>query len=181
MVLYCWIQFEYRKTKKEYDWRMVYVEFNFNEEISRGTSELCDNFSTSNTVMLGSVGLISSLPQFYLAYLDSLPMKKMAGWVQPPKKWNQMKRAMVKAARTLNMTTLRMKSLVSDVGLKIRGRGPEWSCIVGFNLNIERPKKNMIGGWYMSNLILMRKSAGVLRNYVIIFPHQTLSCLVVWV
>ena len=32
----------------------------------------------------------------------------------------------MKAARTLNTTTLRMKSLVSDVGLKIRGREPEW-------------------------------------------------------
>ena len=50
----------------------------------------------------------------------------MTGWVEPPKKWNQMKREMMKAARTLNMTTLRMKSLVSDVGLKIRGKGSQW-------------------------------------------------------
>ena len=48
----------------------------FQEEIRRGTSEPCDNFFESNTVMLGSVGLIASLPQFYLAYLDSLPMEK---------------------------------------------------------------------------------------------------------
>ena len=42
-----------------------------------------------------------------------------------------MKREMVKAARTLNMTMLRMNSLVSDVGLTIRGRGPEWfACTV---------------------------------------------------
>ena len=33
---------------------------------------------------------------------------------------------MVKAARTFNMITLRMKSLVSDVGLKIRGRELQW-------------------------------------------------------
>ena len=65
-----------RKTKQEYDWRMVYAKFNFKEEIHRGTSEPCDNCFKLNTVMLGSMGLIASLPQFYLAYLDSLPMKK---------------------------------------------------------------------------------------------------------
>ena len=54
---------------------MVYVKFDFNEKIRRGTSEPCDIFFKSNTVMLGSMGLIASLPQFYLAYLDSLPMK----------------------------------------------------------------------------------------------------------
>ena len=85
-------------------------------------------FFESNTVMLCSIGLIVNLPQSYLVYLDSLPMKKrnLTGWVQLPKKRNQMKRTMVKAARTFNMTTLRMKSLVSDVGLKIRGREQEW-------------------------------------------------------
>ena len=44
----------------------------------------------------------------------------MTGWVDPPHKWNKMKKAIVKAARTLNMATLRMKSLVSDVGQKSR-------------------------------------------------------------
>ena len=33
-----------RKTNKEDDWRMVYVKFDFNEEIRRGTSEPCDIF-----------------------------------------------------------------------------------------------------------------------------------------
>ena len=81
-----------RKTKKEYDWRMVYVKFDFKGEIRMGTSEPCDNFFKSNTVILGSIGLIASLPQSYLVYLDSLPMKKrnLTGWVKPPKKWNQM-------------------------------------------------------------------------------------------
>ena len=55
-----------RKTKKEYDWRMVYVKFDFKEEIQRGTSEPCDNLFESNTVMVGSIGLIASLPQFTL-------------------------------------------------------------------------------------------------------------------
>ena len=48
----------------------------------------------------------------------------MTGWVHPPHKMNKMKKVMVKAARTLNMATLRMKSLVSDVGLKVKGREP---------------------------------------------------------
>ena len=39
--------------------------------------------------------------------------------------------------------------------------------------SIERPKNNMIGGWYMSNLILMRKSTGVLQNHVIFFKSNT--------
>ena len=37
-----------------------------------------------------------------------------------------MKKAMVKAARTLNLATLRMQGLVSDVGIKIKGREAEW-------------------------------------------------------
>ena len=82
---------------------MIYVKFDFKveirrgtllrkDEISRGTSEPYDNLFESNTVMVGSMGLIASLPQSYLVYLDSLPMKKrnLTGWVKPPKKWNQM-------------------------------------------------------------------------------------------
>ena len=61
----------------------------------------------------------------------------MTGWVQLPKKWNQMKRAMVKAARTLNMTTLRMESLVSDIGLKIRGKGPQWFASTVYDATYE--------------------------------------------
>ena len=53
------------------------------------------------------------------------------------KKWNKMKRVMVKAARTFNMTTLRMKRLVSDVGLKIRGREPEWFAPIIYDATYE--------------------------------------------
>ena len=56
---------------------MIYVKFDFKGEIRRGTSEPCDNFFKSNTMMLGSIGLIASLPLSYLKYLDSLPMKKI--------------------------------------------------------------------------------------------------------
>ena len=80
-----------------------------------GTSEPCANFFKEKTMMIGSIGLIASLPLSYLKHLDNLPMKKknLTGWVHPPTKWNKMKRAMVKAARMFNMTTLRMKTFVS--------------------------------------------------------------------
>ena len=92
------------------------------------TSEPCANFFKENTMMIGSMGLVASLPLGYLEWLDNLPMKKknMTGWVHPPPKWNKMKRAMVKAARMFNMTTLRMKTLVSGVGLKIKNRDLDW-------------------------------------------------------
>ena len=32
---------KYRKTKKEYDWRMLYVKFDFTEEVNRGSLEPC--------------------------------------------------------------------------------------------------------------------------------------------
>ena len=67
---------------------MIYVKFDFTTEIQIGTSEPCDNFFKENTMMLGSIGLIASLPLSYLEYLDNLPMKKknLTGWVHPPKK-----------------------------------------------------------------------------------------------
>ena len=34
-----------RKKEKKYDWRMIYVKFDFKGEIRRGTSEPCENFS----------------------------------------------------------------------------------------------------------------------------------------
>ena len=54
---------------------MVYIKFDFTEEIRRGYLEPSGNFFTANTAMIARVGMIASLPLIYLKYLDNLPMK----------------------------------------------------------------------------------------------------------
>ena len=71
--------------------------------------------------MVASVGLVASLPLGYIDYLGRLPLNKKTkttGWVEVPKKWNLCKKAVVAAARSLKIETVRTRSIVSFAGMK---------------------------------------------------------------
>ena len=72
--------------------------------------------------MIASVGLVASLPLGYIDHLDRLKLDtktKTTEWVRRPGPWNLCKKAVVAAGRSLQIKTVRTKSIVSFAGIKI--------------------------------------------------------------
>jgi len=66
--------------------------------------------------MVASVGLVASLPLGYIEYLDRLGLDKRTKtivWVDPPGPCNLCKKAVVAAAGSMQIETVRTKSIVS--------------------------------------------------------------------
>ena len=110
-----------KKAKNKFIWRLLYVKFDLENEAQNWPITLTAKFIKDNSTMIASVGLVASLPLCYIEHLERLklnPKTKTTKWVQPPRQWNLCKKAVVAAARSLQIKTVRTKSLVSFAGIK---------------------------------------------------------------